>query len=76
MTVSATWRWWMVFISFISIFILFAAWLEVWIFDKETHKEKETRLKKYIGELSEELELYWEAKALERKVRDMQNKKY
>lgn len=76
MTVSSTWRWFMAIVSAISIFIFFAAWLETWIFEKETVREKETRLKKYIGELSEELELYWEAKALERKVRDMQNKKY
>jgi len=76
MNMSIEWRWWMACVSVFSIFVFFAAWLEVWIFDKETPKEKETRLKKYIGELSEELELYWEAKALERKIRDMQNKKY
>lgn len=40
-----------------------------------THEEKKSSIKKYIGELHEELALYWEAMWLQQKIRDFQSKK-
>ena len=40
-----------------------------------THEEKKSSIKKYIGELHEELALYWEAMWLQKKIRDFQSKK-
>lgn len=40
-----------------------------------THEEKKTWIRKYIGELHEELALYWEAMELEKKIREYKSKK-
>ena len=44
-----------------------------WLKDKP-HIEKVTGMKKYIWELHEELQLYWEAMELEKKIREFKNK--
>lgn len=66
----------MVILTFLSIAVTCWVLSDRWFFKKETKIEKETKLKKYIGELNEEIELYNEAKALEKKIVELQNKKY
>ena len=44
------------------------------LFTKETIEEKETRMKKYVWELKEELELYNEAKDLEKRINELRRK--
>lgn len=39
-----------------------------------THEEKKSSIKKYIGELHEELALYWEAMELQRKIKEFKSK--
>lgn len=66
----------MVILTLVSIWATCLFLSDNWFFEKETKIQKETKLKKYIWELNEELELYAEAKSLEKKISELQNKKY
>ena len=69
-------RLWMVMIYLVS---LWSAWIilsESKYIYKETIKQKETRLSKYVWELEEELKLYNKAKLLEIEVNKLRIKKW
>lgn len=69
-------RGFMVILTLVSIWSTCLFLSDKWFFAKETQIEKENKIKKYIWELNEELELYAEAKSLEKKISELQSKKY
>ena len=75
---SVRWVFIVLEIFVISITVWTILWFDSWktpewLKDK-THQQKKTTIKQYIWELHEELNLYWEAMELQRKIKEFKNK--